>query len=36
MKTLAKVLWLMVLTPPMLVGLSIEFVALAMGKEESL
>lgn len=36
MKTLAKVLWLMVLTPPLLVGLSIGFVALAVGKGDRL
>lgn len=35
MKTLAKVLWLMVLAPPLLVGLSIGFVALAVGKEDA-
>lgn len=34
MRTLAKLLWLMVLALPMLVGLSIGFVALAVGKEE--
>jgi len=34
MKTLAKVLWLMVLTPPLLVGLSIWLVAFALGKED--
>ena len=35
MKTLANLLWLLVLTPPLLVGLSIGFVALAVGKEET-
>ncbi len=34
MKTMAKLLWLVVLTPPLLVGLSIGFVALAVGKED--
>jgi len=34
MKTLAKVLWLMVLTPPLLVGLSIGFIGLMLGKED--
>lgn len=33
MRTLAKALWLMVLAPPLLVGLAIGFVALAVGKE---
>jgi len=36
MKTLAKVLWLMVLTPPLLVGLSIGFIGLMLGKEDGL
>ncbi len=36
MKTLSKLLWLVVLTPPLLVGLSIGFVALAVGKEDRL
>lgn len=35
MKTLAKLLWLMVLAPPLLVGLSIGFVVLALGKEDA-
>ena len=34
MKTLAKLLWLMVLTPPLLVGLSIGFIGLALEREE--
>lgn len=34
MRLLANLLWLVVLTPPLLVGLSIGFVALALGKEE--
>lgn len=34
MKTLANLLWLVVLTPPLLVGLSIGFIGLMMGKEE--
>ena len=36
MKTLAKLLWLVVLALPMLVGLAIGFVALAVGKEDRL
>lgn len=36
MRTAAKLLWLMVLAPPLLVGLSIEFVALTVGKEDRL
>lgn len=36
MRTLAKLLWLMVLAPPLLVGLPIGFVALAVGKEDRL
>lgn len=36
MKTLANLLWLMVLAPPLLVGLSIGFVVLAVGKEDRL
>ena len=35
MKTLAKLLWLMVLALPMLVGLSIGFIGLMMEKEET-
>ena len=34
MKTLAKLLWLMVLTPPLLVGLAIGFIGLMLEKEE--
>lgn len=34
MKTAVKLLWLMVLTPPLLVGLAIGFIGLALGKEE--
>lgn len=36
MRTAAKLLRLMVLAPPLLVGLSIGFVALAVGKEDRL
>lgn len=36
MRAAVKLLWLMVLTPPMLVGLSIGFVALAVGKGDRL
>lgn len=35
MKTLTKWLWLMVLTPPLLVGLTIGFIGLALEKEEA-
>lgn len=34
MKTLAKLLCLLVLTPPLLVGLSIGFIGLMLEKEE--
>lgn len=34
MRTAVKLLWLVVLTPPMLVGLSIGFIGLMMEKEE--
>lgn len=34
MKTLANLLWLVVLTPPLLVGLAIGFIGLALEKEE--
>mgnify|MGYP006894414928 CR=1 FL=1 len=34
MKTLAKLLWLVVLALPMLVGLSIGFIGLMLKKEE--
>lgn len=34
MKTLANLLWLMVLAPPMLVGMSIWVIGLMLGKEE--
>lgn len=34
MKTLANLLWLLVLTPPLLVGLAIGFIGLALEKEE--
>lgn len=34
MKTLANLLWLLVLTPPLLVGLSIGFIGLILEKEE--
>lgn len=34
MKTLANLLWLVVLTPPLLVGMSIGFIGLALEKEE--
>ena len=33
MKTLAKLLWLMVLAPPLLVGLAIGFIGLMLEKE---
>lgn len=33
MKTLAKLLWLMILTPPLLVGLAIGFIGLILEKE---
>lgn len=35
MKAIVKLLWLMVLTPPLLVGLSIGFIGLALEKEET-
>lgn len=35
MRTAAKLLWLVVLALPMLVGLSIVFIGLMMGKEET-
>lgn len=34
MRTLAKLLWLMVLALPMLVGLAVGFIGLALEKEE--
>lgn len=34
MRTAVKLLWLMVLTPPLLVGLSIGFIGLILEKEE--
>lgn len=34
MRTLANLLWLLVLTPPLLVGLSIGFIGLILEKEE--
>lgn len=34
MRTLSKLLWLLVLALPLLVGLSIGFIGLMMGKEE--
>lgn len=34
MRTAAKLLWLMVLTPPLLVGLAIGFIGLILEKEE--
>ena len=34
MRTAAKLLWLMVLTPPLLVGLSIGLIGLMIEKEE--
>lgn len=34
MKTLTKFLWLVVLTPPLLVGLAIGFIGLMLEKEE--
>lgn len=36
MKTMVKLLWLVVLTPPLLVGLAIGFIALVVGKEDRL
>lgn len=35
MKTLAKLLWLLVLALPLLVGLSIGFIGLMLEKEET-
>ncbi len=35
MRTAAKLLWLVVLTPPLLVGLAIGFIWLALEKEET-
>ena len=35
MKTLAKLLWLLVLALPMLVGLAIGFIGLILKKEET-
>lgn len=35
MKTLANLLWLVVLTPPLLVGMSIGFIGLALEREEA-
>lgn len=35
MRTLAKLLWLMVLALPILVGLSIGFIGLILEKEET-
>lgn len=35
MKTLAKLLWPVVLTPPLLVGIAIGFIGLALEKEET-
>lgn len=35
MRTLAKLLWLVVLTPPLLVGMSIGFIGLALEREET-
>lgn len=35
MKTLANLLWLVVLTPPLLVGMSIGFIGLISEKEET-
>lgn len=34
MRTAAKLLWMLVLTPPLLVGLAIGFIGLALEKEE--
>ena len=34
MRTAVKLLWLMVLAPPLLVGLSIGFIGLILEKEE--
>lgn len=35
MKTLANLLWLLVLAPPLLVGLAIGFIVLALEKGET-
>lgn len=35
MRTLANLLWLMVLAPPLLVGLAIGFIGLMLEKEEA-
>lgn len=35
MRTTAKLLWLMALTPPLLVGMSIGFIGLMLEKEEA-
>lgn len=34
MKTMVKLLWLVVLAPPLLVGLAIGFIGLVLEKEE--
>ena len=34
MRAAVKLLWLMVLTPPLLVGLAIGFIGLALEREE--
>ena len=36
MRTAAKLLWLMVLTPPLLVGLSIGFILLELDRSEKM
>ena len=35
MRTAVKLLWLMVLAPPLLVGLAIGFIGLVLEKEET-
>lgn len=35
MRTAVKLLWLVVLTPPMLVGMAIGFIGLMLEKEET-
>lgn len=35
MRTAAKLLWMLVLTPPLLVGLAIGFIGLMLEKEET-
>lgn len=35
MRTAAKLLWMLVLTPPLLVGMAIGFIGLVLEKEET-